>query len=436
MRATINQKRYRAGALGLALAMAGCADRPLDLPLTVGDMAIGEAVPDLARVGPVMDLAARDLAVRDLAVSDLAAAPDLARRDLSTRDLALPPDLLPPPICEMVMVSTLAGNGTFGFVDGSGAANGTTELAHPTGVAFDGAGNVIVGDQFNERIRKIAPDGTTTTLAGNGQHGFADGPGSTAQFSFPAGVAVDQAGFVYVAEFDGSRIRKVAPDGTTSTLAGNGNNGFVDGTGGPNGATQFYNPAGVAVDGVGFVYVADAQNERIRKVAPDGTTTTLTGNGTLGFVDGTGGPNGSTQFFYPAGVTRDGAGTVYVADTSGARIRKVAPDGTTTTLAGNGTPGYVDGSGGASGTTELHFPVGMAVDSAGNVYVADHDNNSIRKIAPDGTTVTLAGSATPGFADGRGCDARFNGPIGVALSGKLLVVADETGERIRRIQLP
>ena len=339
--------------------------------------------------------------------------------------------------CLRALTTTLAGNGTFGFVDGTGDVFGTTQLSNPSGVAVDTFGNVYVADTFNNRIRKITPAGDTTTLAGNGTFGFVDGtggPGGTTQFRSPTGVAVDGAGNVYVADFDNQRIRKITPTGDTTTLAGNGTYGFIDGTGGPLGATQFRSPNSVAVDAAGNVYVTDANNNRIRKITPTGDTTTLAGNGTQGFVDGTGGPGGATQFSGPNGVAVDAAGNVYIADTGNQRIRKITPTGDTTTLAGNGTAGYVDGSG---SNTQFRDPNGVAVDAAGNVYVSDFSNHRIRKITPTGATTTLAGNGTGGFVDGTGGPTgttRFRNPNGVAVDAAGTVyVADYSNRRIRKI---
>jgi sugar lactone lactonase YvrE len=435
-------ERARAGVnrlrLGLpALAMIACAARPLDLPLAVSDLATTD-------MGGVSDVP--DLAVAPLDLASPIAPPDLASPivppDLALPDLKIPPpppdltvvaDLSPPPICATTTVSTIAGNGNDAFADGSGGANGTAEFNLPIGVHFDGAGNIIVGDQLNNRIRKIAPDGTTSTLAGNGLGGFADGSGATAELYGPCGITLDGAGNIYVADRQNLRIRVVAPDGTTSTLAGNGNWGYVDGSGGANGTTEFSLPEGVAVDGAGNVYVADFANNRVRKVAPDGTTTTLTGNGTRGFVNGSGGANGTTELSFPEGIAIDGAGNLYVADAGNNCIRKVAPDGTTTTLAGNGTQGFIDGAGDVA---EFNEPIALVVDDAGNVYVGDTYNFSVRKIAPDGTTVTIAGTNTAGFVDGTGCGVRFNTIGGLALAGKVLIVSDAGNNRIRKLQLP
>jgi hypothetical protein len=281
--------------------------------------------------------------------------------------------------------TTLTGNGNSGVpVDGTGGPNGTTTFNDPRGATYGPDGNVYVADGPNHRIRKVAPDGSTTTLAGSAGQGFADGAAGTARFSFPNAVAVDASNNVYVADFGNNRIRKIASDGTTSTLAGGSNiAGYFDGSGGPTGTTRFNGPTGVAVDTLGNVYVADSGNNRIRKISPDGTTVTLAGgSNTSGYVDGTGGPTGTARFNKPNGIAVDTLGNAYVTDALNNRIRKIAPDGTTTTLAGgSNTAGFFDGTGGAAGTTRFSNPSGIAVDALGNVYVSDANNNRIRKIS-------------------------------------------------------
>jgi hypothetical protein len=380
----------------------------------------------------------------DLAMPDASA--DLS---LPVPDLAMHPDLFMPdllPLCEGKTVSTLAGNGVDKFADGSGGASGTAQFDSPAAVAVDTAGNVYVADTNANRIRKIAPDGTTTTLAGNGTAGFLDGtggPNGTTQLHSPRGVAVDAAGNVYVADLQNYRIRKVAPDGTTTTLTGKGVPGFFDGSGGAGGTTQLVAPWGLAVDGGGNLYVGDGA--RVRKVAPDGSTSTLAGNGTVGFSDGTGGAAGTTQFRLAAGVAVDVAGNVYVADYLDHRVRKIASDGVTSTLAGNGAVGFFDGTGGAAGTTQLRYPAGVAVDGAGSVYVAEaglsfgpgSDYARIRKLAADGSTTTLSGNGTPGYLDGTGGAAgtsRFDDARGIAVdSGGGVYVADAGNGRVRKL---
>jgi NHL repeat len=300
-------------------------------------------------------------------------------------------------------VSTLSGNGLPGYVDGTGGRDGTTQFNGPYGVCVDRAGNVYVADACNHRIRKISASGDTTTLAGNGHAGYVDGTGGasgTTQFNYPYSVAIDGDGNLYAADASNHRIRKISASGDTTTLAGNGTPGFYDGTGGAAGSTQFESPFDVAVDREGCVYVAETYANRIRKISPDGTTTTLAGNGTPGFADGTGGATGTTQFNSPYAVDVSADGIVYVADNLNNRIRAIATDGTTTTLCGNGTSGFTDGTGQAWGTTQFRRPTGICVGANGTIYVADSLNDRIRAILADGTTTTLAGNRNRGHVDG------------------------------------
>ena len=316
-------------------------------------------------------------------------------------------------------VSTLAGS-TQGYTDGTGTS---AQFKYPTGVAVDGAGNVYVADQVNHRIRKITTSGVVSTLAGSGTPGNADGTGTSAQFNYPTGVAVDGAGNVYVADQGNHRIRKITTSGVVSTLAGS-TYGYTDGTGT---SAKFNAPFGVAVDGAGNVYVADQGNHRIRKITASGVVSTLAGS-TYGYTDGTG---TSAQFKYPNGVAVDGAGNVYVADQGNHRIRKITASGVVSTLAGS-SQGYTDGTGTSA---KFAYPTGVAVDGAGNVYVADEYNHRIRKITTSGVVSTLAGSSQ-GYTDGTGTSAKFKYPIGVAVDGAGNVyVADQSNHRIRKITL-
>jgi len=244
-----------------------------------------------------------------------------------------------------------------------------------------------------------------------------------AEISNPTGVAVDASGNVYVADQSNHRIYKISPQGAVTTLAGSGTSGFVDW----NGANaRFNNPSGVAVDASGNVYVADASNHSIRKISPQGAVTTLAGNGTTGFADGNG---ANARFDSPSGVAVDASGNVYVADRDNQRIRKISPQGAVTTLAGS-TQGFADGNG---ANARFSNPYGVAVDASGNVYVAEWGNSRIRKISPQGAVTTLAGSEY-GFADGNGANAMFRWPSGVAVdaSGNAYV-ADYYNNSIREI---
>ena len=267
------------------------------------------------------------------------------------------------------------------------------------------------------------PNVNVSTLAGAG-YGYADGQGTLARFYTPIGVAVDGSGNVYVADQDNNRIRKIDVGGNVSTLAGSGTEGYANGQGT---AARFASPRGVAVDGSGNVYVADTRNNRIRKIDSGGNVTTLAGLGTEGNADGQG---TGASFYYPSGVAVDGSGNVYV--TSGIRIRKIDVGGNVTTLAGSATGGgFADGQGTAARFGYLN---GVAVDGSGNVYVADTSNYKIRKIDLGGNVMTLAGSGIQSYEDGHGPSARFYNPYGVAVDGNGNVyVADYDSHQIRKI---
>jgi hypothetical protein len=324
-------------------------------------------------------------------------------------------------------VTTLAGTaGSKGSADGTGAA---ARFNFPSGVAVDGAGNVFVADGSNNTIRKVTPTGVVTTLAGSpGLSGSADSTGAAARFNSPSGVAVDGAGNIFVVDSGNNTIRKVTPSGVVTTLAGSPGGGSADGTGA---AARFWGPEAVAVDGAGNVFVADSTNDTIRKITPTGAVTTLAGSANAsGSADGTG---AAARFYVPLGVAVDGAGNVFVADSYNGTIRKITPAGVVITLAGSAdASGSADGTGAAARFWE---PSGVAVDGTGNVFVADTDNNTIRKITPAGVVTTLAGTAdSSGSTDGTGAAARFDTPYGVAVDGSGNVfVADSGNDTIRKI---
>lgn len=324
-------------------------------------------------------------------------------------------------------ITTLAGlAGSSGSADGGGAS---ARFSSPTGVAIDGAGNVYVAESVNNTVRKITALGDVTTLAGTaGAAGSTDGVGSAARFRTPSAVAVDTAGNLYVADYGNHTIRKIAADGTVTTLAGSaGLSGSTDGTGA---AARFASPGGVAVDGTGNVYVADTANCAIRMINSAGVVTTLAGAaGTFGSTDGTG---AAARFFLPFGVAVDSSGNVYVADTSNSTLRKIAPGGAVTTLAGRaGQAGSADGLGPAA---LFRSPRAVTVGPTGTIYVADFANDTIRTVSAGGAVATLAGTAgIKGSGDADGPSASFRGPSGIAVDiGGNIYVADSGNHTIRR----
>ena len=332
------------------------------------------------------------------------------------------------------VVTTLAGKaGNFGSVDGTGSA---ARFGYPAAVAVDNVGNVYVGDG-NNTIRKVTAAGVVTTLAGSaGSDGSADGTGSAARFYGPAGVAVDSAGNVFVADCGNNTIRKVTAAGVVTTLAGSaGVQGSADGTGS---AARFSGPSGVAVDGAGNVFVADCGNSLIRMVTAAGVVTTLAGGGVgSGFGSSYDATGSEARFNGPSGVAVDSAGNLFVADRGNNTIRKVTAAGVVTTLVGepNAQMWESRSADGAGSAARFYGPSGVAVDSAGNLFVADSQNNTIRKVTAAGVVTTLAGSAEVfGSADGTGNAARFYSPTGVAVDGLGNVfVADSNNYTIRKV---
>lgn len=293
---------------------------------------------------------------------------------------------------------------------------------HPAGVALDGADNIYVADTNNAVIRKVSATGAITTIAGMfdvaGHH---DGAADMAAFRAPRGVAVDGAGNIYVADTGNDTIRKITPNGTVTTLAGASRlDGASDGRGD---AARFNAPTGLATDKAGNLYVADTGNHAIRKIAPDGKVTTLARMPTL--------PS-AASVSAPTGVAVGNDGNVYVADSGHHVIRKITPTGTVSTLAGSGQPGSADGTGAQASFGQ---PFGLVIDQAGNLYVTDAAYHTVRKITPQGVVTTFAGTAGIFNAlDGMRAGAKFFNPTGLAIGRDgHLYVADTGNNEVRHI---
>src|ERR1039458_10027387 len=284
------------------------------------------------------------------------------------------------------IITTVAGNGTQGFA-GDGGPAASASLNYPYGVAVYASGNLFFTDFNNYRVRKVSANGVITTVAGNGTPGYSDytGPATSASFS-PHGVAVDASGNLFIADGD-FRIRKVSASGIMTTFAGVGYEPVGLGDGGPATSTGLYLPWGVALDASGNLFITDQGNYRIRKVSVSGIITTVAGNGVMGF-SGDGGPATSASFSALAGVAVDASGNLFVADTGNYRIRKVSVSGIITTVAGNGVLGF-SGDGGPATSAALYDPDGVAVDTSGNLFIADTGNGRIRKVSADRKSTRL-----------------------------------------------
>lgn len=324
------------------------------------------------------------------------------------------------------MVSTLAGSGAPGNQNGIGRS---AKFNEPNGGTVGPDGFIYIADGSNHSIRQVRETtGEVTTLAGNGSPGSSDGSGRNASFNIPLGIAVDGAGTVYVADAGNNRIRKISSDASrlVSTVAGSGFPGYADGT---STAARFNFPNDLVIDPSGNLFVSEFNNHTIRKITPDGTVSTVAGNGTIGTVDGVG---KNARFNQPGGIALDNRGNLYVTEWGANRIRKITPDGVVTTFAGSATPGFSDGFGTSA---RFNQPDGIVFDPKGQLFVTEHLNHAIRKVTLDGNVTTVAGTGMPGFVDGDQFVARFSKPggIGIDAAGNL-IVADTGNNSIRLVQ--
>lgn len=268
--------------------------------------------------------------------------------------------------------------------------------------------------------------GATLTVAGGATAGFADGTGTAALFGNPSGITKDASGNLYIADRNNNRIRKITPDGVVTTFAGSGSGGaIVNGTGT---AAGFYTPYGITSDAAGNLYVGEYSNQAVRKISPAAVVTTLAGNGIAGNQNGTG---TAATFNQPVGLAVDASGNVFIADYINHLIRKITPAGVVTTFAGSGIAALTDGTGTAAA---FNGPIALAFDAGGNLIVADYLNHAVRKITPAGAVTTIAGNGTAGYADATGAAARFNRPAGLAVdASNNIFICDAQNNRIRKI---
>ena len=337
-------------------------------------------------------------------------------------------------------ITTVAGDGARGFAGDNGAATAAM-LAYPQAVAVDASGDLFIADGPNNRIREVNSSGVITTIAGNGTAGYnGDGIQATAaKLFYPVGVALDGKGDLFIADMGNARIREVnLARGVITTVAGDGTAGY-GGNGGPATTAMLYRPYGVAVDGSGHLFIGDSGNDRIREVnLATGLITTIAGTGTSGHT-GDGGPATAAELSFPEGIAPDSKGNLFIADQANDAVREMnLATGLISTVAGNGTGGY-NGDGGPATAAELADPSDVVVDSSGDFYIADYNNNRIREVnSSTGFITTVAGNGTFGYSGdgGPATAAELRDPERIALGANgQLYVADMDNSRIREVTL-
>ena len=334
-------------------------------------------------------------------------------------------------------VTTVAGSGRW-LYDGDGGPAIKAALYYPEGVAVDSTGNLYIADTLNNRVRRVDPSGTITTVAGTGVVGGGGdgGPATEAQLAFPKGVAVDADDNLYIADNENGRIRRIDRSGTITTIAGIGDGDF-SGDGGPAIGARLDSPTGVAVDSGGNLYIADTENHRIRRVDRSGAISTVAGTGVGGY-GGDGGPATEAQLREPSGLALDSSGTVYIADTWNNRVRMIDSSGVISTVAGNEKPSSRGDRGdhGPAIQAPLEQPVNVAVDSAGNLFIVESGTYRVRRVDTSGTISTVAGNGKRAYSGdgGPATESALGAPQGVvADSSGNIYIADSANHRVRRV---
>ncbi len=334
------------------------------------------------------------------------------------------------------VITTFAGNGNATF-SGDGGPATNASLNHPTGLTIDTAGSVFIADADNWRVRKVTSGGIISTVAGSGVFG-SGGDGSAAvnaAFSDLSGVVVDAAGNLYIADSGNHRVRKVTPAGVVTALAGTGVQGG-SGDGGLAVNAQLNRPIGVALDAAGFLYICDSSNHNVRRVnLSTGIITTYAGNGLAAFA-GDGGQATSASLMFPLGIALDKNGNLFIADAGNSAVRKVATNGVISTVAGTGNHAGFAGDGAFATAALLNLPAGVTVDGNGILFIADSGNNRVRRVDGAGIINTMAGGANDGFSGDNGPpgNALLSFPWGMAIDAAgSLYIADRANNRVRRI---
>ena len=337
-------------------------------------------------------------------------------------------------------IATVAGTGVAGFSGDSGSAIGA-QLNRPNAAWIDGAGNLYISDRNNHRVRKIDAAGVITTVAGTGVAGYSGDTGSatSAQLNYPGALVMDSAGILYIMDYGNHRVRKVDATGIITTAAGTGVAGY-SGDGGPATSAQLnlLGPAGIGMDGSGNLYIADRNNCRVRKVDASGVITTVAGTGTCGY-SGDGGPATSAKLSNLSALMVDGSGNIYIGDQyTNQRVRKVDTAGIITTLAGTGVQGHT-GDGGPATSAQINNPSGLAMDGMGNLYITVQSSHRVRKVDTDGIITTIIGTGAAGYSGdgGPAVSAQLYNPTGLVMDGVgNFYIADMDNQRVRKVAAP